>query len=93
MRISSRQCEEKCDLTKETRTTQCATQDGTVYPDDMCDADKKPELERECEKSEDCDFQWFSSQWSKVSGDKYSRPLLSCLLETVSLYSRRRRRR
>ncbi|RLU15132.1 hypothetical protein DMN91_013019 [Ooceraea biroi] len=60
-------CEEKCDLTKETRTAQCATQDGTVYLEDMCDAGKKPQMERECEKSKDCDFQWFASQWSECS--------------------------
>ncbi|KAL6256089.1 hypothetical protein P5V15_013324, partial [Pogonomyrmex californicus] len=60
-------CEEKCDLTKETRTTHCATQDGTVYPNDLCDMDKKPELERNCEKAKNCDFQWFASQWSECS--------------------------
>ncbi|XP_036145237.1 papilin isoform X3 [Monomorium pharaonis] len=60
-------CEEKCDLIKETRTTHCATQDGTVYLDDLCDADKKPELERDCEKAKNCDFQWFTSQWSECS--------------------------
>ncbi|XP_077270107.1 proteoglycan-like sulfated glycoprotein papilin isoform X5 [Temnothorax americanus] len=60
-------CAEKCDLVKETRTAHCATQDGTVYPDDLCDADKKPELERDCEKAKNCDFQWFTSQWSECS--------------------------
>ncbi|CAL1675129.1 unnamed protein product [Lasius platythorax] len=62
-------CKEKCDLTKETRTAHCATQNGTVYSDDLCDADKKPELERECEKAKNCDFQWFTSQWSKCSAE------------------------
>ncbi|XP_072747679.1 papilin isoform X3 [Anoplolepis gracilipes] len=62
-------CEEICDLTKETRTAHCATQDGVVYSDDLCDADKKPELERECEKAKNCDFQWFTSQWSKCSAE------------------------
>ncbi|XP_070527125.1 papilin isoform X2 [Cardiocondyla obscurior] len=60
-------CEEKCDLVKETRIAHCATQDGTVYADDLCDADKKPELERDCEKTKNCDFQWFTSQWSECS--------------------------
>ncbi|XP_011062335.1 PREDICTED: papilin [Acromyrmex echinatior] len=60
-------CEEKCDLIKETRTAHCATQDGTVYPDNLCDPDKKPELERDCDKAKNCDFQWFSSQWSECS--------------------------
>lgn len=41
-----------------------------VYSDDLCDADKKPELERECEKAKNCDFQWFTSQWSKVKNKK-----------------------
>ncbi|XP_019882164.2 papilin isoform X4 [Camponotus floridanus] len=62
-------CEKICDLTKETRTAHCATQDGMVYSDDLCDADKKPELERECEKAKNCDFQWFTSLWSKCSAE------------------------
>ncbi|XP_011689368.1 PREDICTED: papilin isoform X5 [Wasmannia auropunctata] len=60
-------CEEKCDLIKETRTAHCATQEGTVYSDNLCDANKKPELERDCEKAKNCDFQWFTSQWSECS--------------------------
>lgn len=50
-----------------------------VYSDDLCDADKKPELERECEKAKNCDFQWFISQWSKVNA-KERKIIFLCLL-------------
>ncbi|KAF3430423.1 hypothetical protein E2986_10746, partial [Frieseomelitta varia] len=60
-------CDDKCGLTEETRTTYCATQDGTVYPDEKCDGEKKPELTRDCEAKKDCEFLWFASQWSNCS--------------------------
>ena len=59
-------CEEKCGLTQETRTAHCATQDGKTYPDEKCDPAKKPQLSRECENPKSCDYQWYTSQWSKV---------------------------
>lgn len=61
------QCDEKCGLTQETRTTRCATQDGTVYPDEKCDATKKPELTQDCKSKKECEFLWFASLWSDVS--------------------------
>ncbi|XP_035723305.1 papilin-like isoform X5 [Vespa mandarinia] len=60
-------CNDKCDLTQETRTAHCATQDGTVHPDDKCDLDKKPELIRECEDIQNCEYRWYASQWSECS--------------------------
>ncbi|XP_031784533.1 papilin isoform X3 [Nasonia vitripennis] len=60
-------CTDKCGLTQETRTVQCATQGGKVYPDDMCDSEKKPESTKECESSQNCEYQWIKTQWSKCS--------------------------
>ncbi|XP_074105077.1 proteoglycan-like sulfated glycoprotein papilin isoform X3 [Cotesia typhae] len=60
-------CEDKCGLTQETRTAHCATQDGTIYPDDKCEPDKKPELTRDCENTKGCEYQWYSTQWSECS--------------------------
>lgn len=60
-------CEDKCGLTQETRTAHCATQDGTIYPDDKCEPDKKPELTRDCENTKGCEYQWYSTQWSEVN--------------------------
>ncbi|XP_034936854.1 papilin isoform X2 [Chelonus insularis] len=60
-------CNDKCGLVQETRTAHCTTQDGTVYPDDKCDPDKKPELTRECESAKDCEYQWYTTQWSECS--------------------------
>lgn len=60
------QCSDKCGLTQETRTVQCATQSGKVYPDSMCDGEKKPELTKECETPQNCEYQWIKTQWSKV---------------------------
>ncbi|XP_014217269.1 papilin isoform X2 [Copidosoma floridanum] len=62
-------CSEKCGLTQETRTTQCATQDGTVYPDSMCDPEKKPLLTKECDTPQNCEYQWIKTQWSKCSAE------------------------
>lgn len=45
----------------------CATQSGTVYPDEKCDSDKKPETERECEMQQTCEYQWIATQWSEVT--------------------------
>ncbi|XP_015589222.1 papilin isoform X3 [Cephus cinctus] len=60
-------CTEKCGLTQETRTAHCATQDGTVYPDEKCNPDKKPKLTRKCDTSQDCKFFWYAAQWSECS--------------------------
>ena len=60
------QCTDKCGLTQETRTAHCATQDGTTYPDEKCDPEKKPELKRDCETPQSCEFEWVAGQWSEV---------------------------
>lgn len=61
------QCNDKCDLTQETRTAHCATQEGNVHPDEKCDSDKRPELTRECEDVQNCEYRWYASQWSEVT--------------------------
>ena len=60
------QCDDKCGLTKETRTVHCATQSGTVYPDEKCDENKKPPTDRECMIPQSCEYQWIATQWSEV---------------------------
>ncbi|KYB26517.1 Papilin-like Protein [Tribolium castaneum] len=60
---------EKCGLTNETRKVQCATAAGVVYPDNLCDADQKPETVRQCNatKPPTCEYNWYASQWSECS--------------------------
>ncbi|KAF4523767.1 hypothetical protein B566_EDAN013595 [Ephemera danica] len=43
----------KCGLTKESRIVKCSTEKGTIYPDSACEADRKPESEKECESKTD----------------------------------------
>uniref|UniRef100_A0A182J8P5 Papilin n=1 Tax=Anopheles atroparvus TaxID=41427 RepID=A0A182J8P5_ANOAO len=58
-------CDE-CGATVETRTVHCASKSGTVYDMKFCANRDLPELRREC-KLTPCDFQWYTSQWSKCS--------------------------
>uniref|UniRef100_A0A182T0M5 ADAM_spacer1 domain-containing protein n=1 Tax=Anopheles maculatus TaxID=74869 RepID=A0A182T0M5_9DIPT len=58
-------CDE-CGATVETRTVHCASKSGTVYDASFCADRPVPELRREC-KLTPCDYQWFTSQWSKCS--------------------------
>lgn len=60
-------CDEKCGLTQETRTVQCVTQSGVVFPDSFCHQYRIPELVRECETPKKCDHEWYAGQWSKCS--------------------------
>lgn len=62
------QCK-SCGLTTETRTALCASKDGTIYNDTFCKSHDKPELQRPCETQTNCEFQWFTSQWSKCSAE------------------------
>ncbi|XP_058806520.1 papilin [Phymastichus coffea] len=62
-------CTDKCGLTEETRTVQCATQNGTVYSESMCDSEKKPEVTKQCDTSQNCEYQWVKTQWSKCSAE------------------------
>ncbi|XP_053670896.1 papilin [Anopheles nili] len=58
-------CDE-CGATMETRTVHCASKSGTVYNASFCADRQLPELRREC-KLTPCEFQWYTSQWSKCS--------------------------
>ncbi|XP_038104409.1 papilin isoform X3 [Culex quinquefasciatus] len=58
-------CEE-CGTAIETRTVYCASKSGTVYDNKFCENRELPELKREC-KSTPCEYQWFTSQWSKCA--------------------------
>nr|XP_049463319.1 papilin isoform X5 [Anopheles coluzzii] len=58
-------CDE-CGATVETRTVHCASKSGTVYDASFCADRQLPELRREC-KLTPCEYQWYTSQWSKCS--------------------------
>jgi hypothetical protein len=59
---------DKCGLTNETRNVQCATGTGVVYSDDLCDAEQKPEMVRQCKETKAaCEYNWYASQWSECS--------------------------
>lgn len=55
-----------CGLAQETRTAFCASVSGKVYNESFCANHPVPELTRECNETK-CEFQWFTSQWSKCS--------------------------
>lgn len=59
-------CDE-CGQTEETRTVVCASKKGKVYDEKFCANREKPELKRKCDSTKACDYQWFSSQWTKCS--------------------------
>lgn len=56
-------------MTQETRTAFCASKSGKVYNETFCANRQLPELSRACNQTTECEFQWFSSQWSKCSVD------------------------
>lgn len=58
-----------CGLTQETRTAYCASKSGKIYNETFCANRKVPELNRKCNQTTVCEYQWFSSQWSKCSVD------------------------
>ncbi|XP_058811937.1 papilin isoform X2 [Topomyia yanbarensis] len=59
-------CDE-CGTTVETRTVHCASKTGVVYDSKFCANHELPELKRECKAAAPCEYQWFTSQWSKCS--------------------------
>lgn len=68
MLINILQCETKCGLTNETRKVQCATADGKIFPDSLCEDTPLPELVRECKNvNTSCEYQWYASEWSEVN--------------------------
>ncbi|VEN50612.1 unnamed protein product [Callosobruchus maculatus] len=61
-------CDRICGLKNETRKVFCATASGEVHPEELCDADRKPELVRECDQQNaTCEYLWYASQWSECS--------------------------
>lgn len=54
-------------MTHETRHAFCAAKSGQIYNETFCSNRQKPELSRQCNETVECEFQWFSSQWSKCS--------------------------
>lgn len=57
-----------CGLAQETRTAFCASISGKVYDKKFCANRHPPELTRDCKQTK-CEYQWFTSQWSKCSVD------------------------
>ncbi|ENN71822.1 hypothetical protein YQE_11556, partial [Dendroctonus ponderosae] len=62
-------CDSVCGLTNETRKIFCATANGQIFEDDLCEESNKPESVRKCEANtnETCNFLWYASQWSECS--------------------------
>lgn len=58
-----------CGLTQETRTALCSSKSGKIYNETFCANRQLPELSRPCNQTTECEYQWFSSQWSKCSAD------------------------
>lgn len=69
-------------MKNETRKVYCATASEKIYPDELCEAEKKPEVVRKCESSNAaCQYLWYASDWSEVSELLSSR---KCTLNTDS---------
>ncbi|KAG8186998.1 hypothetical protein JTE90_005769 [Oedothorax gibbosus] len=60
-------CDGSCSPHLQSRSVHCANEDGLVFPDDECEAAKKPELTKECPTSPMCEPMWHASQWSECS--------------------------
>ncbi|XP_076259164.1 proteoglycan-like sulfated glycoprotein papilin isoform X9 [Rhynchophorus ferrugineus] len=62
-------CDSICGLTDETRKLFCATAEGDIYEDELCDQSTKPEAVRKCEANTNasCIYLWYASQWSECS--------------------------
>ncbi|GBN57838.1 hypothetical protein AVEN_269511-1, partial [Araneus ventricosus] len=50
----------------QSREVHCANKDLVVFPEDACDAAKKPELTKECPKSAMCEAMWRTSERSEL---------------------------
>nr|XP_042905073.1 papilin [Parasteatoda tepidariorum] len=60
-------CDGSCSPHMESREVHCATEDGVVFPNEACDANKIPELTRSCPKSTMCEAMWHTSEWTDCS--------------------------
>ncbi|XP_066141086.1 papilin isoform X3 [Euwallacea fornicatus] len=62
-------CDSICGLTNETRKVFCATAEGQIYDDNLCEESTKPESVRECDGNQNasCNYLWYASQWSECS--------------------------
>lgn len=58
---------EACGSTVQTRRVECILENGRLYNESFCGNKPKPESERQCEEVPECEFQWFSSEWSQCS--------------------------
>lgn len=58
---------ESCGLEAESRQTFCSSHNGTIYPDDTCDVERRPLLARNCSDSPSCEVMWYTTQWSECS--------------------------
>ncbi|XP_065332270.1 papilin isoform X3 [Cloeon dipterum] len=61
-------CEDKCGLSKKTRTVVCASLKGEIYPEESCNLENKPSEMENCSVTV-CTNQWYAAQWSSCSAD------------------------
>ncbi|XP_078591705.1 papilin-like isoform X1 [Branchiostoma floridae x Branchiostoma japonicum] len=62
-------CTDSCDEGMSSRSLYCSSRDGHLYPEEMCDAYRKPDKMRKCAAAQECLPQWHASQWSKCSAE------------------------
>ncbi|XP_066282432.1 papilin-like isoform X1 [Branchiostoma lanceolatum] len=62
-------CTDSCEEGMSSRSLYCSSQDGHLYPEEMCDSYRKPDKMRKCAASQECLPQWHASQWSKCSAE------------------------
>lgn len=60
-------CDTVCGLTMESRLAFCASENGSIFPPNLCTGKDPPELTRLCTGSQSCDAMWHTSEWSECS--------------------------
>ncbi|XP_054714370.1 papilin-like isoform X2 [Uloborus diversus] len=60
-------CDGSCSPKMESREVHCANEDGVVFPNEVCEQRKIPELSRPCPKSAMCEPMWHTSEWTECS--------------------------
>ena len=74
-------CEVNCGSSISTRTVLCSTEEGEIYPDDVCDEARKPKADQQCSNYTGCEAQWFKSEWSNCSvtcGEGFATRIVFC---------------
>ncbi|XP_022240200.1 papilin-like [Limulus polyphemus] len=60
-------CDHSCGLSLESRHALCSNEFGNVFPREMCDTNRAPEVTKPCGELQPCETLWFSAEWTQCS--------------------------